>query len=121
MSKLPYFDKIVIAIIALAVIGAIALGTLGILYLLAAAVVPSRLWIGITLLGVSLILAFLVYKSLAKPTPINVQWSPSGPIKPEELKCPNCGGTLKIDDPNKTRVVCQYCDRVVEIVEEPKW
>lgn len=74
-----------------------------------------------TLLGLTLILAFLVYKKLAKPAPITVKWSPSGPLKLEELKCPNCGAALKVDDPNKTTVVCPYCGRVVEIVEEPKW
>jgi len=97
------------------------LGSLGVLYLLASAIEPSRLWVGITLVGISLILAFFVYRSLVKPTPITVQWSPSGPLKLEELKCPSCGGMLKVDDPNKTRVTCPYCGRLVEIVEEPKW
>jgi hypothetical protein len=118
MSKPSTFSRIITAI---AIIAAIALGILGVLYLLASAIMPSRLWVGITLLGISLIIAFFAYKSLAKPKPITVQWSSSGPLKPEELKCPNCGATLKVDDPNKTRVVCQYCGRLVEIVEEPKW
>jgi len=105
----------------LAIIAAIVLGILGILYLLAAAIEPSRSWTGMTLLGLCLILAFLVYKKLVKPAPITVRWSPSGPIKLEELKCPNCGAALKVDDPNKAHVTCPYCGRVVEIVEEPKW
>jgi len=105
----------------MAIVVAIVLGSLGVLYLLASALEPSRLWTGITLLGMSLILAFLVYRTLVKPAPITVHWSPSGPLKLEELKCPNCGATLKVDDPSKTRVICPYCGRVVKIVEEPKW
>jgi len=118
MSQISHVSKVLLAI---AIIVAIVLGFFGVLYLLASAVEPARLWVGITLLGTSLIIAFFVYRSLAKPAPITVHWSPSGPLKPEELKCPNCGGTLKVDDPAKTRVICQYCGRVVEIVEEPKW
>jgi len=118
MSNITNVSRVILAI---AIIAAVALGFLGVLYLLASAIEPTRLWVGITLLGISLILAFFVYKSLVKPAPITVHWSPSGPLNLEELKCPNCGGALKVDDPNKTKVVCQYCGRVVEIVEEPKW
>jgi len=118
MSKISNLSKIILAI---AILGVIVLGIFGVLYLLASAIAPARLWVGVTLLGISLILAFFVYKSLAKPAPITVHWSPSGPLKLEELKCPNCGATLKVEDPNKTRVTCPYCGRVVEIVEEPKW
>jgi len=107
--------------LATAIIAAIVLGSLGVLYLLASAIEPTRLWVGITLIGLSLILAFFIYKKLVKPAPITVHWSPSGPLKLEELKCPNCGAALKVDDPNKTMVTCPYCGRVVEIVEEPKW
>jgi len=118
MSNIADVSRLVLAI---AVIAAIVLGFFGVLYLLASAIEPARLWVGITLLGLSLILAFFVYKSLIKPAPITVHWSPSGPVTLEELKCPNCGASLKVDDPNKIRVVCPYCGRVVEIVEEPKW
>lgn len=118
ISKLSNLSRIILTI---AIIGAIILGSLGVLYLLASTIEPSRLWVGITLLGISLLLAIFVYKSLVKPAPITVHWSPSGPLKPEELKCPNCGATLKVEDPSKTRIICQYCGRVVEIVEEPKW
>jgi len=118
MSKISNVSQVILAI---AVLAAIVLGILGVLYLLASALEPARLWVGITLLGISLILTFFVYKSLVKPSPITVHWSPSGPLNLEELKCPNCSGALKLDDPNKTKVVCQYCGRLVEIVEEPKW
>lgn len=118
MSRVSNVSKVFLVI---AIIVAIVLGFLGVLYLLASAIEPTRLWVGIILLGSSFVLAFYVYKSLVKPAPITVKWSLSGPLKPEELKCPNCGGTLKVDDSAKTRVTCQYCGRVVEIVEEPKW
>jgi len=118
MSNVTNVPRVILAI---AIIAAIVLGIFGVLYLLASAMELARLWVGITLLGLSLALAFFVYKSLVKPAPITVHWSPSGPLKLEELKCPNCGATLKVDDPNKTMVICPYCGRTVEIVEEPKW
>lgn len=109
-------------LVILVIIAAIVLGVLGVLYVLVSTIRGSTyLWVGITFLGLSLMLAFLVYKALIKPAPITVHWSPSGPLNLEELKCPNCGAALKVDDPNKTRVTCPYCGRVVEVTEEPKW
>jgi len=108
-------------LLALAVVASIVLGVLGVLYLLASAMVPMRLWVGVILIGVALVLVTVVYKSLVKPPPITVYWSPSGEVKLEELKCPSCGAPLKIENPSISRVVCQYCGRAVEIVEEPKW
>ena len=108
-------------LLAITVIASAVLGFLGVLYLLASAMEPMRLWVGVILIGVALVLVAFVSKSLVKPPPITVHWSPSGEVKLEELKCPNCNAPLRAENPSVTRVVCQYCGRVVEIVEEPKW
>jgi len=108
-------------LLAITVIASAALGFLGVLYLLASPMDPTRLWVGVILIGVALVLVAFASKSLVKPPPITVHWSPSGQVKLEELKCPNCNAPLKVENPSVTRVVCQYCGRVVEIVEEPKW
>jgi len=108
-------------LLAITVIASAVLGFLGVLYLLASVMEPMRLWVGVILIGVALVLVAFVSKSLVKPPPITVHWSPSGEVKLEELKCPNCNAPLKVENPSVTRIVCQYCGRVVEIVEEPKW
>ena len=109
-------------ILAITVVASVVLGFLGVLFLLASAVEdPMRLWKGIILIVIALVLVAFVSKSLVKPPPITVHWSPSGEVKLEELKCPGCGAPLRVENPSITRVVCQYCGRTVEIVEEPKW
>ena len=108
-------------LLAITVIASAALGFLGVLYLLASAMEPMRLWVGIILIGIALVLVAIASKGLIKPLPITVHWSPSGEVKLEELKCPNCNAPLRIENPSITRIVCQYCGRAVEIVEEPKW
>jgi len=109
-------------LLAIIVIASAILGSLGVLYLLASAVEdPMRLWKGIIMIGIALVLVAFVSKNLVKPPPITVHWSPSGEVKLEELKCPSCSAPLRIENPSISRVVCQYCGRTVEIVEEPKW
>jgi len=108
-------------LLAITVAASVVLGFLGVLYLLASAMEPMRLWVGIILIGIALVLVAFVSKSLVKPPPITVHWSPSGAVKLEELKCPSCSAPLRIENPSVTRVVCQYCGRTIEIVEEPKW
>jgi len=107
---------------AITIIASAVLGFLGVLYLLASAVEdPMRLWKGIIMIGIALVLVAFASKSFVKPPPITVHWSASGEVKLEELKCPSCSAPLRIENPSVTRVVCQYCGRTVEIVEEPKW
>jgi len=108
-------------LLAITIIASVVLGFLGVLYLLVAGLKQMYFWVGVILIGVALVLVTVVYKSLVKPPPITVYWSPSGEVKLEELKCPSCGAPLKIENPSISRVVCQYCGRAVEIVEEPKW
>ena len=111
-------------LLAITVIASVVLGFLGVLYLLAstaAPMQPMRLWVGVILIGIALVLIAFASKSLVKPPPITVHWSPSGTVKLEELRCPSCSAPLRIENPSVTRVVCQYCGRTVEIVEEPKW
>ena len=110
-------------LLVITIIASVALGFLGVLYLLASPMDPThtRLWVGVTLIGVALVLIAFVSKSLVKPPPITVYWSHSGQVKLEELKCPSCSAPLRIENPSITRVICQYCGRTVEIVEEPKW
>ena len=108
-------------LLAITIIASTVFGSLGVLYLLASAMEPMRLWVGVILIGIALVLVAFVSKSLVKPPPITVHWSPSGEVKLEELKCPSCSAPLRIENPSISRVVCQYCGRAVEIVEEPKW
>ncbi|KPV65310.1 MAG: hypothetical protein AOA65_0277 [Candidatus Bathyarchaeota archaeon BA1] len=107
--------------LVIVIIASAALGFLGVLYILASAYAPVRLLVGVTLIGLALFLLIFASRKLVKPPPIVVYWAPSGPLKPEELKCPNCGAPLKIAGPKAIRIVCEYCGRVMEIVEEPKW
>jgi len=108
-------------LLVVSVLAALILGFLGVMYILAAAYAPTRLVTGIVLIGLALVTFAFAYRTTLKPRPIVVSWSPSGPIKPEELKCPSCGAPLKVEDPRTTRVTCSYCGKTVEIVEEPKW
>jgi len=108
-------------LLIVSVLAAVILGFLGVMYVLSAAYAPTRLFTGIVLIGLALVISVFVYRGTVKPKPIVVSWSPSGPIKPEELKCPHCGAPLKVEDPGVTRVTCSYCGKAVEIVEEPKW
>ena len=103
------------------VLAALILGFLGVMYILAAAYAPTRLITGMILIGLAIVISAFAYRSMVKPKPIIVSWSPSGPVKAEELKCPSCGAPLKVEDPRVTRVTCSYCGKTVEIVEEPKW
>lgn len=109
------------AYLALAIIISAVFCFLGVMYILASAIAPTRLFVGVILIGLGLFILIFTSRKLVKPPPIVVYWSPSGPVKPEELKCPNCGAPLEMKDPSMTRIVCRYCGRVVEIVEEPKW
>ena len=108
-------------LLVVSVLVAIVLGFLGVMYILAAVYAPTRLVTGIVLIGLALVISAFAYRGTVKPKPIVVSWSASGPIKPEELKCPSCGAPLKVEDPRASRVTCSYCGKTVEIVEEPKW
>ena len=88
---------------------------------MAAAYESTRLVTGGVLIGLALVIFAFAYRATVKPKPIVVSWSPSGPIKAEELKCPSCGAPLRVEDPRASRVKCSYCGKTVEIVEEPKW
>jgi len=107
--------------LAIVIVVSVGLCFLGVLYVLASAIEPARLPVGITLIGLAIILIVFASRKLVKPPPVVVYWSPSGPVKPEELRCPNCGAPLTIEDPRMTRVACRYCGRAIEVVEEPKW
>ena len=107
--------------IVIATISSIALGFLGVLFLLASAMNLNRLMVGIILIMIALVLAIFIFRSTVKPPPITVYWKPSGKVKLEELKCPSCGAPLNVENPSVSRVVCQYCSKAIEITEEPQW
>lgn len=105
----------------------------GVLYLLSAfsANAPSpggRLLVGAVLLVIGLgIIAAIV---LRQPKPkqevvIKQQIDLTGDVKPEVLKCKNCGATLGKDAISTAggavMVSCPYCGTSYQIVEEPKW
>ena len=66
-----------------------------------------------------------IYLTTRKPKTIIQRLEVSGPMKAEQIKCPNCGGSI---DANQIKIVsgvpyvkCPYCGTTFEVTEEPKW
>ena len=72
-------------ILILAILSSVGLGFLGILYILASAIEPMRFPVGVTLILAAFLIAVLSVRKFTKRPPLVVRWSPSGPIKLEEL------------------------------------
>ena len=98
---------------------------IGLLFAWASSVRYTSSRLGVALLSVasSLIILYLLQRS--KPTEIVQRVEVSGPIKPQEIRCPYCSAPLDLE---LVRVVdgvptikCPYCGRSFEVTEEPKW
>jgi hypothetical protein len=60
-----------------------------------------------------------------KPVEIRQEVTVTGPVKPVEIRCPNCGANLdpmqaKVID-GKPYVTCSHCGNRLELSEEPTW
>jgi hypothetical protein len=79
--------------------------------------------IGVAFLAVAGSMIFLTREK--KPLEIKQTLTVTGPLKVNEIHCPNCSAIV---DPTKTTVVdgkpfvtCSYCGNKFELTEEPTW
>ena len=81
-----------------------------------------RLGISTIFYIIAIILSTCLLKTRSpKIMKVSVEWSPSGRIALEKLKCPNCGASLPMPKPGEDYVKCPYCGITIKITEEPKW
>jgi hypothetical protein len=86
----------------------------------------GRIITGLVLIGVGIFAAVMTRRNEPKQKiEITQKIDLSGSVKPEEMKCQQCGAPL---DRNSVTVKegavfinCQYCKGSYQIVEEPKW
>ena len=66
-----------------------------------------------------------IYYATHKPKTIIQQVEVSGQMKAAQIKCPNCGGSINVDQikivSGVPYVKCPYCGTTFEVTEEPKW
>jgi len=96
---------------------------LAVLYALASAYAPMRIWISALLFLAGFGILFFAWKR--QPTQIVQKLEMPGKIKAQAIKCPNCSASI---DMNQIKIVdgvplakCPYCGHTFEITEEPKW
>ena len=106
--------------VILGLVSVVLLG-LGAIFVIASAVNPYRLLIGIPLMAGGLAVAYRVLKEKPQIVEVKVSWDPSGKLLVEELKCPYCGASLPEPKPGQEFIKCRYCGRTVRLVEEPRW
>lgn len=94
-----------------------------VLFALASAYAPIRIWISALLFLAGFGILYFVWKR--QPTQIVQKLEVPGRIKVQAIKCPNCSASM---DMNKIKIVdgvplakCPYCGHTFEITEEPKW
>jgi len=86
----------------------------------------GRIITGLVLIGVGIFAAVMVKRNEPKQKiEITQKIDLSGSVKPEEMKCQQCGAPL---DRNSVAVKegavfinCPYCKGTYQITEEPKW
>lgn len=86
----------------------------------------GRIITGLVLIGVGVFAAVMIRRSEPKQKiEITQKIDLSGSVRPEEMKCQQCGAPL---DRNSVAVKegavfinCQYCKGTYQITEEPKW
>ena len=105
----------------LAYVTSVILGFLGVLYLLASVYAPQRLITGSLLLGSAILIIALTVWKTSIPKKIIVQWSPSGELEVEELKCPYCGAPITELKPGMDIIKCKYCGKTIKVEEKPIW
>ena len=108
-------SKVVLGVVSIILLG------LGGIFVIASAVSPYRLLIGIPLMIAGLAIAYKLLKEKPKIIEVRVSWDPSGKLLVEELKCPYCGASLPEPKPGQEFIKCEYCGRTIKLVEEPRW
>jgi len=94
-----------------------------VLFALASAYAPIRIWISALLFLAGFGILYFVWKQ--QPTQIVQKLEVPGRIKVQAIKCPNCSASI---DMNQIKIVdgvplvkCPYCGHTFQITEEPKW
>jgi predicted Zn finger-like uncharacterized protein len=114
----------------IAVIGAIVVAFLfffAVIFAIAASVQAtiSRLATSGILFIIGLAVIAGIYYTNRKPKTVIQQLEVSGIMKAAQIKCPNCGGSINVDQIKINSGVpygkCPYCGNTFEVTEEPKW
>jgi len=94
-----------------------------VLFALASAYAPIRIWISALLFLAGFGILYFVWKR--QPTRTVQKLEVPGKIKVQAIKCPNCSASI---DMNQIKIVdgvplvkCPYCGHAFQITEEPKW
>ena len=98
---------------------------IGLLFAWASSVQYAETRLGVALISVASALIILYLLQRGKPGEIVQRVELSGPVKAQEIRCPNCSALLDLE---KVKVVdgiptikCPYCGRSFEVTEKPKW
>jgi len=98
-----------------------------VIFALAASVqaTTSRLVTSSVLFAIGLATIAVVYYLTRKPKTVIQRVELSGEMKAAQIKCPNCGASIKADQikivSGVPYVKCPYCGTTFEVAEEPKW
>jgi hypothetical protein len=111
--------------VALGAVAACILFFFGSIFALASVYAPIRLAIAAILFIVGFGILAGIYVITRKPQEIIQRVELSGEMKAVPITCPNCGGSIS---PEKIKITdgvpyatCNYCKKIVEVAEEPKW
>ena len=123
--KFYYFVNGMDAKRVLGYLGAAILLLLGIIFLMASAYVSSRIYVGLGLIVVSIMLLYY----LRRPTKVEIierhEVDLPGKVTVEPVKCPHCSAALDLTALKVKHGVpsinCPYCGKTFEVSEEPKW
>ena len=95
----------------------------GLLFMISVNLGIAYFFIGLAFLVVAGVLVFATREK--QPLEIKQTVTVTGPIKANEIHCPNCNAIV---DPTKAEVIegkpyvtCSYCGNKFELTEEPTW
>ena len=75
------------------------------------------------IIGLAIIVG--IYYTTRKPKTVIQRLEVSGQMAAAQIKCPNCGGLINVDQikivSGVPYVKCPYCGTTFEVTEEPKW
>ena len=98
---------------------------LGLLFAWASSVQETPTRLGVALISVAAALAMIYFLQRSKPTEIVQKLEVSGPMKAQEMRCPNCSAVLSLDLATVVAgiptIKCPYCGNSFEVTEKPKW